>query len=355
MNFRRVLRLFRGGVASGIRSPAILWLVIMPFAITFLLQVVFVTLLDPKTRITVFDMGSSEVTGALNESEGVDLTRVNTLEGLAERVRNNNADLGLTIPEGFDRSLMGGDKPLLDITFSPESSPSTRVLIFLLLMDIVRGLEGCESPLKVVMATDEEDEGVPLQKKLLPAVVLMVLIVAGIFAPAFLLVQEKESGTIMALLVTPVRLTEILVSKALLGYCLTLAICVVTLALNGALGAGTIPLLLTVVAGAGMCVPIGIIYGCLAPDAKTLYTLVKSLNILLIGPVAFYFIPSLPGWLARLFPTYWFIDPLYMITLENAGLSRIGGKLTAAVVIGIALWFPAVISGKRMRNRLAGT
>lgn len=103
-----------------------------------------------------------------------------------------------------------------------------------------------------------------------------------------------------------------------------------------------------------MCVPIGIIYGCLAPDAKTLYTLVKSLNILLIGPVAFYFIPSLPEWLARLFPTYWFIDPLYMISLDNAGLHRIGGKLTVAVVMGISLWFPAVVSGKRMQNRLAG-
>ncbi|MFO8182581.1 MAG: hypothetical protein R6U39_00270, partial [Candidatus Aegiribacteria sp.] len=129
MNCRRVLRLIRGGVTSGIRSPAVLWLVVMPFAITFLLQVVFVTLLDPKPRITVFDMGFSEVTGTLNESGEVDLTRVSSGEELAERVRNNNANLGLTIPEGFDRALMRGEKPLLDLEFSAGSQPSDRVLI----------------------------------------------------------------------------------------------------------------------------------------------------------------------------------------------------------------------------------
>lgn len=354
MNSRRVLQLLRGGVMSGTRSPAVLWLVIMPFAITFLLRVVFATLLDPKPRITILDTGSSRVTGILEASEEVDLSRVNTGEELAARVENSNADLGLTVPAGFDRAVSRGEKPLLDLAFSAEAAPSTRIVIFLLLMDIVRDLEGGDSPLKVVMAGDEEEEAVPLQEKLVPAVVLMVLIVAGIFTPAFLLVQEKESGTIMALLVTPVRLMEIIVSKALLGYFLTFSICVITLALNGTLGSGTAPLLLTVAAGAGMCVPIGIIYGCLAPDAKTLYTLVKSLNLLLIGPVAFYFIPSIPGWLARFFPTYWFIDPLYMITLENAGLNRTGGKLAAAAVLGIALWFPAVVSGKRMHKRLAG-
>jgi ABC-2 type transport system permease protein len=345
---RRVLHLLRGDVMSGFRSPVVLWMIVMPFAITILLQVVFATLLSPRPRLAVLDMGSSTVTEELRMADELDLTVAGTRQELSELVEYGATDMGVVLQENFDSLVRSGSRPVLELAVWPAGAPSSRAIILLILMDIVRQLDGSVPPLEVKIETQMNDEGPSLRARLVPAVVLMVLIVAGIFVPSFLLVGEKEKGTIMALLVTPARLSEILASKALLGFLLTVGLCMATLALNGALSHNALPLMLTVVAGALVCSSVGLVYGCLAPDAKTLYTMVKSLNILLAGPIAFYLVSGIPRWVAMVFPTYWFIDPLYRITLEGAGLNRIAGSLAATLLLGIALLFPVRLLSRRM-------
>ena len=353
MSFRRVWSLISGDLRLGLRSPIILWLLIMPFAITFLLQVVFVALFDPEPRICIQDSGESEITLALERSEGIRFTRVGSPEELKEYIENNNADLGLVIEDGFDEALRNSQKPELKFFFSGESLTSNRIVISLLVLDLLREMEDRETPVEVVLRTVDEDEAIPISRKLIPAIVLLVLIITGIFVPAFMLVEEKEHGTLRALLVTPVSLSDVLLSKALLGFTMTIAMCFITLALNGALSGEPLALLATIIAGTIVCNAIGLIYGTLAGNAKTLYTLVKSLNILLAGPILFYLFTGLPQWIAKIFPTYWFIDPLYSITLENADFSNISFKLAVALVIGIVLFIAVVPLSRRMLRKLA--
>ncbi|MBN2586135.1 MAG: ABC transporter permease [Candidatus Fermentibacteraceae bacterium] len=334
---------------SGFRSPVVIWLIIMPFAITLLLQLVFTTLLSPRPRLAVLDMGSSTVTEELRLAEELDMTVAGTGQELSELVEFGAADMGVTLQEDFDSLVRSGSRPALELTVRPAGAPSSRAIILLIIMDILRQLDGSVPPLEVRVETRMSGEGPSLRARLVPAVVLMVLIVAGIFVPSFLLIGEKEKGTITALLVTPARLSEVLASKAVLGFLLTVGLCMAMLALNGALSHNNgLPLILTVVAGALVCSCVGLIYGCLAPDAKTLYTMVKSLNILLAGPIAFYLVSGIPRWVAMVFPTYWFIDPLYRITLEGAGLNSIAGSLAATLLLGMALLFPVRLLSRRM-------
>ncbi len=353
MRIRRVMSLISGDLRLGFRSPVILWILIMPFAITFLLQVVFVALFDPVPRICIHDSGESSITMALESTEGIRLYRAESPEELKEFIKNNNADLGLLIDNGFDEAVRDGLKPELEFYFSGESLVSNRIVSSLLVLDLLREMEESETPVEVVLRTGNRDEAIPVSRKLIPAVVLFVLIVAGIFVPAFMLVEEKEHGTLRALLVTPVRVSDILLSKALLGFTMTLAMCFITLALNGALSGRPLALLATIAAGTVVCNGIGLIYGTVAGNAKTLYTLVKSLNILLVGPILFYLFPGWPQWIARIFPTYWFIDPLYSITLKGAEFSDVRFKLAVALVIGILLFLAVVPLSRRMKRKLA--
>ena len=337
----------------GFRSPIILWLLIMPFVITFLLQVVFVALFDPKPRICIYDSGESEITHALERVEGIRLSHAGSPAELEEYIENNNADLGLVIERGFDRAVRDGQRPELKYFFSGRSLVSNRIVTSLLVLDVLREMENRETPVEVVLRTGDEEETIPLMRKLIPAIVLLVLIITGIFVPAFMLVEEKEHGTMKALLVTPVTVSDILISKALLGFAMTVTMCFITLALNGALSGKPFALLATIAVGAVVCNAIGLIYGTLAGNAKTLYTLVKSLNILLAGPILFYLFTGLPQWMAKIFPTYWFIDPLYSITLKGAGFSDVYFKLVIALVIGILLFIAVVPLSRRMQRKLA--
>ncbi|MCD4774515.1 MAG: ABC transporter permease [Candidatus Aegiribacteria sp.] len=353
MNLRRVRSLISGDLRLGLRSPVILWLLIMPFAITFLLQVVFITLFDPEPRICIEAPADSEIAIALEKAEGIRLSRAGSPEELVESIENNNADLGLIIENGFDEAVRNDLKPELTFFFSGGSLASNRIVAGLLVMDILREMEGRESPLEVILQTGDEDEAIPISRKLIPAVVLIVLLITGIFVPAFMIVDEKEHGTMKALLVTPVKMSDILFSKAVLGFTMTIIMCFITLALNGALSGQPLALLATIVAGTVVCNAIGLIYGTLAGDAKTLYTLVKSLNILLAGPILFYLFTGLPQWIAKIFPTYWFIDPLYRITLEGADFSDVYFKLSIALVTGILLGILVVPLSRRMQKKLA--
>ena len=49
------------------------------------------------------------------------------------------------------------------------------------------------------------DEGLPIATRLIPVIVFYALVMAGVFLPGSSLVEEKEHGTLAALLVTPVR------------------------------------------------------------------------------------------------------------------------------------------------------
>ncbi len=352
MSIRRVWSLISGDLRLGFRSPIILWVLIMPFVITFLLQVVFVALFDPEPRICIYDSGESDITMALERVEGIRLSRAENTAELKEYIENNNADLGLVIEDGFDQAVRDGQKPELEYFFSGGSLASNRIVISLLVLDVLREMENIETPVEVVLRTGDREETIPLARKLIPAIVLLVLIITGIFVPAFMLVEEKEHGTMKALLVTPVTVSDILFSKALLGFTMTVVMCFITLALNGALSGQPLALLATIVAGTVVCNAIGLIYGTMAGNAKTLYTLIKSLNILLAGPILFYLFTGLPRWIAKIFPTYWFIDPLYSITLKGADFSEVCFKLAIALVIGILLCIAVVPLSRRMQRKL---
>jgi len=353
MSIRRVWSLITGDLRLGFRSPVILWVLIMPFIITFLMQVVFVALFDPEPRVCIYDSGESDITMTLERVEGIRFSRAGSPEELEMYIENNNADIGLVIEDGFDQAVKEGQKPELEYFFSGGSLASNRIIISLLVLDVLREVENRETPVEVVLQTADEEETIPLTRKLIPAIVLFVLIITGIFVPAFLLVEEKEHGTMRALLITPVTVSDILFSKALLGFAMTVTMCFITLGLNGALSGKPLALLASIVCGTVVCNAIGIIYGTLAGNVKTLYTLVKSLNILLAGPILFYLFTGLPQWIAKIFPTYWFIDPLYSITLKGADFSDVWLKLAIALAIGILLAIAVIPMSRRMQRKVA--
>jgi ABC-2 type transport system permease protein len=352
MNSVRIAGLLRGDVLRASRSAVVLWLVVMPFAMTFLLKIVFPSILESRPMLCVLDQDSSGITGILADRSGIRVQTVSDLEGLLSAMRYNEADAGLVLAPEFDSVLKAGGRPLLDISVSEGSDPLDRAVILLTLLDASRELQGTESPFDAVLITEDTgDGGFPLQQRLVPAVVLVIMMISGIFLPAYLFVRERERRTLRAVMVTPAKMSEVLLSKTILGFCLTLVICSATLVLNGTDPSLYPPLLVILIVGTIVCNSIGLLYGLLAGNVKTLYTMVKSLNVFLAGPMAFYLISGIPRWVVMIFPTYWFIDPLYTVSLGNAGFTHISWKLFVGLLVGVALLLPVRILADRMRNQ----
>jgi ABC-2 type transport system permease protein len=349
----RIASLLAKDLRLGPRSPLFLWAVVFPVVATLLVQLVFGTLLAPQPRLGVVDEGSSEVALAAGRLEGIEVRTVASADELQRLVRGHDLDAGLVLPAGFDDQVRAGHQPTLRLYVSGQSLASDRLILEVTTLDLVRQVESSPAPVEVhVVALGEE--GLPVSARLVPLLVLFALLLAGVFVTAFSIVQEREGRTLDAMLVTPVRMGEILVAKGALGFVLSVLMALVTLWLNGALGSDPLALVVTLMAGALMFTQLGLVYATLARDAKTLYTLVKSLNLVLVAPVVFYLFPDWPQWLAQVFPTWWVIDPVFRVAVEGASLADVGWQVAVGLGISLALVPVVLMLGRRMRLALAG-
>jgi ABC-2 type transport system permease protein len=327
-------------------------MLLVPLLMTFILQITFGSLFDPKPRLGIVDAGSSTVTRALEDTEGIELTLLDEAEELKTKVEANDLDAGLVLQEGFDDAVRAGARPPLEFYVGGETLASNRIILAATTIDLIRNVRGGEPPVDIVMSAPP-DEGFSIAVRLIPLLVMYALVIAAVFLPSFSLADEREKGTLDSLIVTPVKLPEVVAAKGILGFILALAMAVITLLLNNALGTQPLPLLVVLILAVVVCVEIGLIYGTAAKDATAVFALIKGTGILLFGPTIFYIFPNWPQWIAKIFPTYWIINPIFEVTLNRAGFKDIWLELVAALGVIALLALPVWLLTRRLQTKLA--
>ncbi len=352
MSLARILTVMVRDLGRGPRSPVFLYATLMPLLITFVVQVVLLALFLPQPRVGIADLGGSEVTAGFETADGIEVRRATTAEELRELVASADVDAGLVLPETFDAAVAAGDRPPLQLLFAGESRITHRLILAVHALGFLREIEGRPCPAEVTLTAVGDGPKLPLKDLIVLGVVLWPLLVCGIFVPGFMLVQEKEQGTLQALLVTPTTMAEVMTAKGAFAFVLVMAMCLLTLALNGAMSAEPLALVLCLALASLMCNQIGLIYGAIARDGKVLYNLVQTLNMVAMGPLLFYFFPKWPQWPAMVFPTYWFIDPLYQVALRGVPLAEVAWELGIGFGVVGLLMVPVVLLGRRMEAKL---
>lgn len=352
MSLSRIWVVLRKDLALGPRSPVFLYAIVLPVVLTAVFQLAFGSLFEPAPRLAIADDGDSAVTAELRERGGIELTMVADAAELVRAVEANDFDAGLVLPAGFDDALQAGERPELELYVSGESYASNRIILSVTTLDVIRQVEGSTPPVRVDLVEYGAAE-LPISLRLVPLLMMYALFIAGMFVPASSIVDEKLRGTLTAVLVTPARTSEVLVAKGAFGVILATLTSVVTLALNDALTANVLSLLLVVLLGTLFAALLGVLIGSVAKDGAMLFTIVKSSGILLFGPVIFYLFPEWPQWVAKLFPTYWVIDPIWRVSVLGDGLGDVWGSLAIAAGIALVMLWAESRAGRRMTNQLA--
>jgi len=353
MSLSRIWKVLRKDLALGPRSSIFLWAIVLPFALTLILQVAFGSLFDPKPRLGIIDDGGSAITAAIEDMEGIELTLLDDAAELKAQVEANDLDAGLILPAGFDEQVREGTKPTLQFFIGGESYASNRIILTVTAIDLIRELEGSDAPVTVDVVSFG-DAGLPMSKRLIPVIVFYALVMAGLFVPGSNLVEEKEQGTLMSLLVTPVKASEVLIAKWLLGVILAVVLAVASLALNGALGANWAEVLVVVVVAGALSSVLGILAGVYAKDSSIMFAIVKGSGLFLFAPAIFYVFPEWPQWIAKLFPLYWIIEPIWQVSVMGEGLGAVWFELVVALGITAALGALAWWLARRVQAQMAG-
>ncbi len=354
MSAGRVLTVLRKDLQLGPRSPIFLWVLLLPVLITLVLQVAFGDLFDPEPRLGIVDEGASVITAAVAEIDGIELTRLDDADVLRSRVEANDLDAGLVLAAGFDGDVRGGARPPLEFYVGGESLASNRIILAVTAVELIRDVEGRAPPVDVEVV-ELGEEGLPISVRLVPFITMYALLVAAVFLPSFSLADEREKRTLDALVVTPVKLSEVVTAKGILGFGLAVPMAVVTLWLNSALTARPLALIVVLVVAGVMLVEIGLIYGTASKDITGVFTLIKGTGFILLAPTIFYIFPDWPQWIAKLFPTYWVINPVYEVTINNEGLGTVWVELAIALGVAVLLAVIAMALTARLRTKLATT
>ena len=337
----------------GPRSPLFLYAIILPIVMTLVIVGVFGSLFAPSPRLGIVDEGNSAVVAAAQELDGIEVTTMSSIDALKEMVEANDLDAGLVLTQGFDSDLQSGNRPPLDFYIGGESLASNRIILQVTALDLVREVSGEPAPVEVDVVTIGDAEAVPIASRMVPLLMIYAVAIAGAFVPAASIVQEKEKGTINSVLVTPTTVKDFLAGKAGLGIVLGMATGIITLILNNAFGNHPLTMTLVLLIAATMMAEIGLILGMFAKDSNVLFALMKSGGVLLFYPVVFYIWPNLPQWIAKIAPTYWFLQPIFEVGVKDASFGDIWVQLVIALVWIIAL-LPAVNAmSKRLEQKVA--
>ena len=354
MSLSRILLVLRKDLQLGPRSPIFLWVLLLPILITLMLQVTFGNLFDPNPRLGIVDQGASVVTTAVQDLDGIELTLLEDVDDLKGKVEANDLDAGLVLQPGFDSAVRSGAQPALEFYVGGQSLASNRIILAVTTVDLVREVEGSAPPVEVELVALGE-EALPISVRLVPFIVMYALLIAAVFLPSFSLADERENRTLSALIVTPTKLSEVVTAKGILGFLLAGAMALVTLWLNSALTAQPLALIVVLVVAALLLVEIGLIYGTASKDIAGVFALIKGTGFILLAPTIFYIFTGWPQWIAKLFPTYWVINPVYEVTINNAGLSEVWVELAIGVAVIVLLAFVVMALTRRLRSKLAAT
>jgi ABC-2 type transport system permease protein len=353
MTLRSTWRLVLKEVRLGPRSPIFFMVIGVPFLITFLIAGVFGTLFEQTPRLAIADLGDSRVTAEALALDGIEVTIVESADDLRAVVEGHDVDAGLVLPAGFDAAAAAGEDPGAEFFVSGSSLASTRAILASVVTDLVEEVTGAGPDVTATVTRLGEDDGVPIGDRLVPMMVFYAVVMAGLYYPAASLVEDREQRTIDALLVTPVQMGDILVSKGIVATVLAVGMAMVTLALNSAFGGQPLLLLAILTVGGVMLSEIGIVLGLWARDANTMFTAIKGGGIVVFLPVVFMIWPDLPQWIPRLVPTYYFLAPVYEVGVLGGGMGDVWIDVIAGAAICLALAPLVAAYARRVERRLA--
>ncbi len=335
MSLRRTWFLYLKEIAQGPKNFLFVLSLVMPLLLTLLFSLIFSSTISGKAGIGIVDEGTSKLTELTAQNQSVLVHTYDDVATLKKAIERGSLDVGLVLPAGFDDHLVAGKQTLIDFYVWGESKLKNRTIASAAIVNAMREIAGQKISLNIEQVILGKGSNVPWEKRLLPLVVLMSIVLAGVLIPASSLVTEKAKHTLIVLSVSPTTMLEVFISKGLLGITVSIITGLLTLFLNRAFGSQPGLLMLTLILGAMLSSVIGVIIGIFVKDINSLFATIKGIGILLYAPSIVYMFPVIPAWIGQIFPTYYIIQPVLEITQNNAGFKDIAFQL--AILAGLIL------------------
>ena len=227
MSWRRIVTILVKDLKDAIRDARVLFALLLPLGIGLFYNATFSdeTLDTVPADVVYASPDTTElpslVTGSLLGIADVDFEALPSAAEVERRVRDDEADLGIVLPAGFDRAVAAGEMPELRI-FTPPGGDLGGDYVQAVLPGVLRQLAGSPEPASVSITSTSrpEDESIferigPREWAVMSSLVTMIAMIAMLAVP-IVLAEESEKKTLDALTLVS-SYAEVVIGKALLG------------------------------------------------------------------------------------------------------------------------------------------
>ena len=265
-------------------------------------------------------------------------------------------EVGEVFRKGFDDALKSGGQANMTTLIWGEMPSRSGLIIESALTKAAGQVAGSKNLVSLDITQLGDPQTTSTADKLLPLLILIAIGMGGVLVPASSLIDERQKRTLNAVTITPATLAEVYIAKAIVGVGVSMMMAIIVLALNSAFGRQPLLLISTLALSAIAASIMGVLLGSVVKDVNVLLATLKMGSLILIGPALIQLVPSIPQWIAYLFPTFYMMDPVLQVSQKGAGLGDIIGEVTVllAIIAVLLLLLAAVIERQQKRLALAG-
>ncbi len=355
MHPRIILAIAKKDLLDAFKNAYILFALILPLGMSLLFS--FIMPNAKAQEIVIFDAGQSRLVELIAQNKTYILHRAATAEAVEPRVKEGALG-GLALTAGFDTAVASGKTPELVVYFNGDRATGELSAFRIFIEETLHALANQELPVKLT-AVDVSGSGktaepvtFDLASFFLIMLLVMGLTMVGTFVVPTILVEEKEKGTLQAILTAPASEVDLVIGKALVGFIFSLMVALLLLALNQGFAGSPGVTLLVIILGSLFLVMVGLLMGALFSTITQVNTWSSLVMLALLVPAMFNLPPQPPAavmMFSRFIPTGYMSHALGLSLGKQTSLGAVG--LDLLILAGATVMAGAVVVWSLRRRR----
>ncbi|NLE76786.1 MAG: ABC transporter permease [Chloroflexi bacterium] len=273
------------------------------------------------------------------EDEGVVLESQPSEDALKAAVAAGDFQAGIVLPADLTEQIAANARPQVRLYLASGLPEEFRGVYQMFVREVAFLVGG--QPLAIetqeeVLGPDMVGQQIAPRRRMLPLLAVFTLFVE-MLGLASLISSEVEAGTLRAILVTPVRLPDVFLSKGLVGVGLAFAQAVVLMAVTGGLAQQPLLVLAALFLGAVLVTGMAFLVSSVARDFMSVIGWGMLAFIVLAIPGLAVALPGLVSGWVRVVPSYYLVDTVHRVVNFGAGWGDVAVNLAALAAFSVGV------------------
>ena len=298
--------------------------------------------IDETIEIGIFAPTISSALAAPLGEQGIVLEEFVSDAALREAIIEGDIPVGVHFPEHTLTALTLGEKPTVDVYLSADLPEEFSDLYPILVEEWVALLVGNSLPVEFneeILGVDMAGSLIPTRNRMLPLLAVFVLMVE-VMGLASLISEEVTTGTIKALLITPLSTEGLFTAKGIFGAGFAFVQVTLLMLVTGGLIKQPLLILLILLVSAVMVTGIAFMVASASKDMMSVMWKGMLVILILAIPALNVLLPGLATDWIRIIPSFYLVDAIHQVVNFDASWGAVWSNvliLAAFAVVFLGL------------------